>query len=123
MVAARGSDHDRNFVDESRSAGTLTRVTRVLVVNGLWSLGHETWLLRRLLRAEEFETRLFTYSSVADDLDTNAPLLATFVADHVKNDLHLVGYSLGGGRDSTHARELPIALQRSNRLPWFAFAG
>jgi pimeloyl-ACP methyl ester carboxylesterase len=68
----------------------------VVVVNGLWLPGQETFLLRKRIESAGFETRLFTYRSVADDLDTNAARLAAFVADRIGGDLHLVGHSLGG---------------------------
>ena len=69
---------------------------RVVVVNGLWLPGQETFLLRGRLKAAGFEVRLFTYRSVANDLDKNVARLATFVTDLLGDDLHLVGHSLGG---------------------------
>ena len=68
----------------------------VVVVNGLWLSGQETFLLRKRIESAGFDTRLFTYRSVADDLDTNAARLAAFVADRIGGGLHLVGHSLGG---------------------------
>ena len=68
----------------------------VVLVHGLWLPGQEVFFLQRKLQAAGFETHLFSYRSVADDLDENTARLAAFLADLPSEGLHLVGHSLGG---------------------------
>ncbi len=68
----------------------------VVFVNGLWLPGQEMFFLRRKLQAAGYRSYAFSYRSLADDLDKNAARLAAFIADMPRDELHLVGHSLGG---------------------------
>jgi len=69
----------------------------VVFVHGLWMSGHESILLRRELR-ESLDARIevFTYRSVANDMEENARGLSEFLAGLRASRLDLIGHSLGG---------------------------
>jgi pimeloyl-ACP methyl ester carboxylesterase len=73
-------------------------VSTVLVyVHGLWQRGAESfWLRRRLARALDAKTRVFTYPSVLADVASNAGALAQYLKSIRADTLHLLGHSLGG---------------------------
>ena len=68
----------------------------IVLVHGLWTPGAELFLLRRRLRGKGYETRLFPYHSMLDDLETNAARLAAYLEESAGNTQHLIGHSLGG---------------------------
>ena len=71
--------------------------TVVVYVHGLWLNGWEAVLLRRRLsRSLDCDTRSFSYSSVGENLSTNAQSLAEFLRRIPADTLHLVAHSMGG---------------------------
>ena len=68
----------------------------VVLVHGLWMRGLETLVLRRRLAGAGFETRRFSYRSVAQDLSENARQLAEYLRNLPGESVHVVGHSLGG---------------------------
>lgn len=73
------------------SAGT------VVLVHGIWTSGSVMLYVKQRLESEHgFEGLPFSYPTVRGTLDENAELLADFVRDVGRDDVHLVGHSLGG---------------------------
>jgi len=68
----------------------------VVLVNGLWLGDPAMWLLARRLRHAGFQTFVFSYPSVRQDLRASAAQLHEFLARVPGTTVHLVGYSLGG---------------------------
>ena len=68
----------------------------VVFIHGLYMVGLELSLLRRRVAAAGFETRQFSYRSLARGPDENAARLARFLAGIRAERLHLVAHSLGG---------------------------
>lgn len=68
----------------------------VVFVHGLWMPGFELAWLRAQLRKAGFETCQFHYSTVRKDVAANAEDLFAFARDCGGDELHVVGYSLGG---------------------------
>lgn len=68
----------------------------VVLVNGLWLGDPAMWLLARRLRRAGFQTFVFSYPSVRQDLRASAAQLHEFLARVPGTTVHLVGYSLGG---------------------------
>jgi pimeloyl-ACP methyl ester carboxylesterase len=68
----------------------------VVLIHGLWLPAYCLWPLARRLERRGFATRLYSYSSVRDDLPANAARLAGFLAGLGPGPVHLVGHSLGG---------------------------
>jgi pimeloyl-ACP methyl ester carboxylesterase len=71
--------------------------TVVVYVHGLWLGGGESFLLRRrLARALDAETCVFSYSSVGADITANAMTLGRYLRSIEADRLHLVAHSMGG---------------------------
>ncbi len=69
----------------------------VVYVHGLWLPGGESFLLRRRLsRALNAESRVFTYPSVSVGLTENAEALGRYLREIRADTLHLVAHSMGG---------------------------
>ena len=68
----------------------------VVLVGGLWLPGWILYPLARRLRRGGFDTRIFDYPTVAQDLRANAAALAAFARALPQPTVHFVGYSLGG---------------------------
>jgi pimeloyl-ACP methyl ester carboxylesterase len=68
----------------------------IVIVHGLWMNGFAMELWRRRLADQGFATHVFRYSSVAQDLGTNAARLADFTAAVPGDTVHFLGHSLGG---------------------------
>lgn len=68
----------------------------VVFVHGLWMPGFELAWLRAQVRKAGFETRQFHYSTVRHDVAVNCEDLFRFARALEADELHFVGYSLGG---------------------------
>jgi len=69
----------------------------VVYVHGLWFGGGESILLRRRLsRALEAETRVFSYPSLGASLTENAAALGRYLQKIPADRVHLVAHSMGG---------------------------
>lgn len=73
------------------------RPRRVVVfVHGLWMPGFELGWLRAQVRKAGYHTEQFHYSTVRHDVAANARELFAFARSLQADELHFVGYSLGG---------------------------
>jgi pimeloyl-ACP methyl ester carboxylesterase len=71
--------------------------TVVVYVHGLWLGGGESFLLRRRLsRALNAESRVFSYASVGTSATDNAAALGRYLQTIETDTLHLVAHSMGG---------------------------
>jgi pimeloyl-ACP methyl ester carboxylesterase len=86
----------------------------VIVAHGLWMPGTETRLLRHRLQAAGFRPFLFRFPTLRGTLSQNVTKLARFAADTPGDDLHFVGYSLGGVVTVSMLAETP--LERVGRI-------
>lgn len=68
----------------------------IVFVHGLWMNGLELTWLRGRMRKAGFDTHQFEYSSVHHDLAQNVEALFRFAHSIPAEELHFVGYSLGG---------------------------
>jgi pimeloyl-ACP methyl ester carboxylesterase len=68
----------------------------VVFVHGLYMVGLELALLRRRVEQAGFETRRFSYRSLARGPDQNARALGQYLQAIRADRLHLVAHSLGG---------------------------
>ena len=69
----------------------------VVYVHGLWFGGAESVLLRRRLsRALEAETRVFSYPSIGAGITENAAALGRYLQKIPADRVHLVAHSMGG---------------------------
>ena len=75
---------------------TGTKRSVVVFVHGLWMNGLELTWLRRKVAKSGFETRQFVYPTVRRGLARNAEALFRFADRLQAEELHFVGYSLGG---------------------------
>ena len=79
------------MVNEAESAREL-----VVLVHGIWLNGLEWLPLRRRLRRDGFDCRIFHYPSVRRPPAANAARLAAFIGAQRAGRVHLVAHSLGG---------------------------
>lgn len=68
----------------------------VVFIHGLWMKGFELFLLRRRIESAGFDTRRFSYRTMAATLDENAAALKEHLAALGDGPVHLVAHSLGG---------------------------
>lgn len=69
----------------------------VVCLHGMWMPGSEMAYIKRQLETEhDFNCSLFSYPSVQATLDQNVELLAEHLGKDPRQDMHLVGHSLGG---------------------------
>lgn len=77
-------------MNKGESGGT------VVFIHGLWMKGFELFLLRRRIESAGFDTRRFSYRTMAATLDENAAALKDYLASLGDGPVHLVAHSLGG---------------------------
>jgi len=68
----------------------------VVVAHGLWMPGIETRLLRNRLHAAGFDSTLYCYPTVNATLSANIERFAGFLAGVDGDEVHVIGFSLGG---------------------------
>ena len=69
----------------------------VILIHGLWMTGSEMSLLRRRMRARDYNVHQFRYRMVTRSLDHNRERLKDFIGRHAGSaPVHLIGHSLGG---------------------------
>jgi len=81
----------------------------VVLVPGLWMNRVTMWPLGRHLRQEGFESDLFSYRTVRDEIGEQARQLAAFINRLPADRVHLVGHSLGGRVILEAVRKYPHA--------------
>lgn len=69
---------------------------KVVLVHGLWNRGWFMTVMARRLRAKGHKVDVFSYPTRSDCLDGHADALHAFIDKIDSNELHLVGYSMGG---------------------------
>ncbi len=70
--------------------------TRIVLVHGLWNRGWFMTVMARRLRAKGHKVEVFSYPTRSDCLDGHADALHAFLGEMDADELHLVGYSMGG---------------------------
>jgi len=68
----------------------------IVLVHGLWNRGWFMTVMARRLRAKGHEVEVFDYPTRSNCLDGHADALHNFIAGIEADELHLVGYSMGG---------------------------
>jgi len=77
-------------------AGEISNKTTIILVHGLWNRGWFMTVMARRLRAKGHQVEVFSYPSRSNCLDGHADALHAFIAEFDADELHLVGYSMGG---------------------------
>jgi len=70
--------------------------TSVVLVHGLWNRGWFMTVMARRLRAKGYKVEVFDYPTRGSSLDGHADALRDFLDGIETDELHLVGYSMGG---------------------------
>ena len=70
--------------------------SHIVLVHGLWNRGWFMTVMARRLRAKGHQVKIFDYPTRSNSLDGHADALHDFIDGIEADELHLVGYSMGG---------------------------